>query len=128
MPIDRLDATVDALPRRQWDVDDLAKLRKAAGKRVNAAEAAWFRELLAKKWKQFSEPARRALEVLAGKAAPDVEPTRLEYSRKFTTGIEEQSAITFVSPERGFLLVDDETSCVWQLAQPGAREKGGVLE
>jgi uncharacterized protein YjiK len=127
--IERLEAAMVRLEERaQWNVDDVGTLREATGGRINADETAWFRELLRKKWKRFSEPARRAVELLAWEAAPDLQRTKLRYAGKFSTGIDEQSAITFVSPKIGFMLVDDESSVVWRLLVPDRNERRHALK
>jgi hypothetical protein len=122
MSLERLDRAIAGLPARAWTVRDLEGLRAAAGERVNGDERARFAELLAGRWQRFSEPARRALEVLVGQAAPDLAPTALRVAGRYQTGIAEQSALAFVSPAAGFLLIDDERAQVWRLPMPEGRE------
>lgn len=125
MSLDRLNGAIGALPAsRAWTVDDLRTLEEATGKRLKSAERERLGELLDTSWQKFSEPARRALEVLTGRAAPDVKPTELRVAGRFATGLDEQSALTFVDEALGLVAIDDESSVLWRVPLPegeGAR-------
>ncbi|MCK6544764.1 SdiA-regulated domain-containing protein [Myxococcota bacterium] len=129
MSLDRLNGAIGALPaNRPWTVDDLRTLQEATGKRLKASERDRLGELLDTSWQRFSEPARRALEALAGRAAPDVEPTKLRVAGRFETGIEEQSALTFVDEDVGLVAIDDESAVLWRVPLPGGEGRAKALE
>jgi uncharacterized protein YjiK len=116
MGIKKLEGAIDALPHgRPWTVDDLGKRAKELGENLGVEERVRLGELLDETWKKWSAPGRRALEVLAGRAAPDLLATRFKEPLVTETGIDEQSAITFVSKEHGFLVIADDSSCVYRL-------------
>jgi hypothetical protein len=60
------------------------------------------------------------LEVVTGVAAPNRTPLRFEQGEPYLTGIEQQSAIAFVSSELGFVIAGDDSSAVW-LVKPRRR-------
>lgn len=116
MGIKRLEGAIDALPKgRAWTVGDLEKLAAELGPELGIAERVRLGELLDETWKKWSDGGRRALEVYAGRAAPDLSATQFKDPVLSNTGIEEQSAITFVSKEHGFVVIADESSAVYRL-------------
>jgi len=116
--VGELDKVIAALPDEGRTLDDVQALAKAAGKSLNPKEASRLGALVTKEWTRFEADGLAALEAMTGYAAPDKAPTPLTVAQRWYSEIDEQSGFTFVSPEVGFLAVDDETSTVWQVGLP----------
>jgi hypothetical protein len=82
-------------------------------------------ELVQKEWKRFRPDGLAAMEALAGVVAPTMEPLRFTQAESYRTGIAEQSALTFVTPEVGFVAVADDSSVVHRVKPP--KKPGGEL-
>lgn len=121
MGVKKIEGAIRDLPAGRLGIEDVERLRAAVGRRIRPRESEKIGQLLTDRWRSFDRPARRALEILAGRGAPDLVPTKLTPGRRYRTGIREQSGITFVSAEHGFLVIDDESNVVRQLHSPSAR-------
>ena len=98
------DARVRELPRSEIGPSDLAPLAKFSPEELST---------LLGEWRRFTEAGLETLEALAGAAAPNREPSHFSQAAHYSTGIEQQSALTFVSPELGFVIASDDSSALW---------------
>jgi hypothetical protein len=117
----QIDKVYDGLPGKgSWGLPVVQALREAAGNKLKAGEAQRFREILEDAWKRFTTPARRAMEALAGVAAPDHPPIVFtsDPDRIWSTGVPEQSAVAFLGPKAGLVTVSDDSAVLHRLAWP----------
>jgi uncharacterized protein YjiK len=77
---------------------------------------------LLSEWKRFTPKGLETLEALAGAAAPSRAPLKFDRAEHYTTGIEQQSALAFISPAFGFVAVGDDSSELWQVKP----KQGGI--
>jgi hypothetical protein len=70
-------------------------------------------------WKRFTPQGLETLEAITGVAAPNRTALRFEQGAHYLTGIEQQSALTFVSPEVGFIVASDDSSALWAIKPNG---------
>lgn len=109
-----LERRIRELPRAGISAIDVAALGEVAPNQLER-----LNELVDREWQRFSNDGLMAMEALTGVAAPCREPMTFRMAEHYRTGIGEQSALTFVSPEVGFLVVADDTSSIFRVA-PGA--------
>lgn len=126
MGIKQLKNAVRSLPAARWGTAEVAKLKQATGNRVKAKERTFLTELLRDQWQRFDPAGLTALQKLTrqqenGQSRPIKQPTPLTLAQRYSTNIKEQSALTFVSAEHGFLAISDRSSKVWQV-KPSADE------
>lgn len=155
MGLGKLEKAIDALPPSGRGPEHVGALDEATGKKIGRKEAARLSRLLVEDWARFTDAGRNRLRALAagnkgaGAApgeklstespegrSPAPAATRFTVKERVFTGIEEQSGLSFISPEHGFLAIDDRTSIVWNVkiddgggVQVHAlREDDGVLD
>jgi uncharacterized protein YjiK len=121
MSIANLDSAIKSFGDGPWATKELRAIATALGETTKPKERARLAQLIDQTWQKWSDSSRRTLEVLAGHAAPDLKPTRFGFVDARETGIREQSALTFVSRELGFLVVGDEDAKVFQLPFDGSK-------
>lgn len=126
----KLERAIDVLPPKIGPAE-VAELSQATGERVGNKERRLLERLLTDHYQRFTADGLFALELLTGKAAPTRAPTVWRIGERHPTGVEEGSALAFLSRRHGFLVVDDETSVLWAVSAPNgdrALEKTALRE
>lgn len=119
MSLAKLETAIQSFGAGRWSAKELGAITEALGGSIKPKERARLAELLDASWKQWGSKERRALEVIARHAAPDLKPTPFTFQGSTCTKIEEQSALTFVSKELGFLTVADEKADIYRIPAEG---------
>lgn len=119
MSLAKLERTIQSFGAGRWAAKELGAIAEALGDSIKPKERARLAELLDASWEQWGAQERRALEVIARHAAPDLKPTPLTFKGASCTEIDEQSALTFVSREIGFLTIADEKADIYQIPAEG---------
>jgi hypothetical protein len=109
----KLEARFAALPRTQIEPQHILQLADVSAEDLGH---------LLKDWKRFTPGGLETLEALAGVAAPNREALRFRQAEHYLTGIDQQSAITFVKPEVGFVIAGDDSSALWAVKPDGEGE------
>jgi uncharacterized protein YjiK len=78
-------------------------------------------EGLLKHWKRFTPAGLDTLEALTGTAAPNRTAMRFTQREHYVTGVEQQSALTFISEAVGFMVAGDDSSALFAVKPQGGR-------